>query len=269
MELFSSLETIKIGNISLADVLSTLFVLIICLIAKRIIKKAAANIIEKTHLDKGIKTFLTSAIDVLVWIILILIVADNLGIPVNSLVALVSVASLALSLSVQNLLTNIFSGMSILGTKPFTVGDFIDIDGTSGTVTSLGLFYTVINTTDNRVIYMPNSTVAGAKVINYSVNPMRRIELTVTASYDDEPEKVKAALLKAVELTEGTLSDPAPFTGVLSYGSSSIEYQLYAWADRAEFLKVKFNLTENIYSVFKSEGVTMTYDHLNIHVVDK
>lgn len=269
MDIFSSLEKISIGKISLASILSTLVVLIICLIVKRILSKAAANIIERTHLDKGIKSFLSSAVNVLIWVVVILIVADNLGIPITSLVAIVSVASLALSLSVQNLLTNIFSGMTILGTKPFTVGDFVDIGGTSGTVTKLGLFYTVINTPDNQIIYTPNSTVANTKVINYSVNPIRRIELTVTASYDDEPEKVKAALMEAAERTEGALNDPAPFAGVSSYGSSSIEYKLYVWSDKSTFLSTKFSLTENVHSAFKAEGVAMTYDHLNIHVIDK
>lgn len=269
MDIFASLESISIGKYSLAKILSTILTVIICLIVKRILSRMLTRIIKRTHLEKSIKSFLTSAVDVVLWVIIILVAADTLGIQVTSLVAIASVVSLALSLSVQNILTNIFSGMTILTTKPFSVGDFIDIGGTIGTVTSLGLFYTVINTADNKVIYMPNSKVAEAEVINYSVNPIRRIELNVTASYDDEPEKVKAALIKAAEMTEGALSDPAPFAGVSNYGSSSIEYSLLVWVSKDDFLPVKFRLTEAVHDAFSSEGVTMTYDHLNIHVIDK
>ncbi|MGM9521897.1 MAG: mechanosensitive ion channel family protein [Oscillospiraceae bacterium] len=268
MDIFASLESIKIGQFSLAKILSTILLLAVCLIVRRILGKAVRRIIERTHLEKSIKSFLKSAVDVVIWIIIILIVADTLGIQVNSLVAIASVVSLALSLSVQDILTNIFSGMTILSTKPFGVGDFIDLGGTTGTVTSLGLFYTVINTADNKVVYMPNSKVVGAEVINYSVNPIRRIELNVAASYDDEPEKVKAALIKAAEMTEGALSEPAPFAGVLNYGSSSIEYSLLVWAGKDDFLPVKFRLTEAVHDAFCAGGVTMTYDHINVHMVE-
>lgn len=269
MSFFDSLEQIHLGGISLATVISAFLLLIFCLLAKKIIRRVLTNIIEKSHMDKGLKSFFSGSVNLVTWVIVVLVVLDHLGIPVTSLVALVSVIGLALSLSVQSILENLFSGLTVLGTRPFNIGDFIDIGDISGTVKAIGLFYTVIGTADGKSVYLPNSSVTSANVVNYSTNPSRRIDLDVTASYDDPPEKVKTAILKAIENTPEILPEPAPFVGVSEYGSSSIKYSLYVWAPTANFRSVKFDLTEKLYYAFIEEGVTMTYDHLNVHITEK
>jgi len=269
MEFFDSLAGIRFGSISLSTILSALVVVAICYVVKGIVNKIFASIMEKSSLDGSLKSFLKTAVNVGIWAFIVVIVAGTLGIPTASLVAALSVAGLALSLSVQGILGNLFSGMIMMGTRPFHDGDLVDIGGTTGVVQSLGLFYTVIVTADKRTVHIPNSTVAGSSVLNYSTAPQRRIDLVITASYDDSAEKVKKALYEACADANGILADPAPAVVVSEYGASSIAYTVMAWADNADFLSAKGDLMEKVRTSFEKNGVTMTYDHLNVHIVEK
>lgn len=268
-ELFESLNSYQVGSFTLGSILSALLTLVLCVIAIKILSKIFSRAMGRSRLDNSVKGYIMSAIKILLWILAIIIVADALGIHTTSLVAVLSVVGVALSLSIQGTLENVFSGVTILSTKPFASGHYVDIGGTAGTVLSVGLFYTVITTNDNKSIYIPNSSVASSKVINYSIMPIRRVDLTVSASYDDATESVKSALLDAAAETEGILSDPVPTASIAGYGSSGIEYFLWTWAETDAYLHVKAALLENIRDSFAKHGVSMTYDHLNIHLVER
>ena len=266
MKLFDSLENIRIGDISLATLCSALILLLICVLVRKIVLRIFNRAISRTHMEKGLKSFLCSAAGIAMWIITILVVADSLGIPMTSLVALLSVVSLALSLSVQTILENLFSGMTILSTKPFTVGDYVEMGTTSGTVSSVGLFYTIMTTVDGKAIHIPNRTVTSSTLTNFSANTQRRIDITVSASYDDSTEKVTGAIGEALSNTPGLCQEPEPVVGISNYGDSAIQYSVWAWADTGNFVRAKFALMENIRDSFDRHGVTMTYNHLNVHL---
>ena len=267
-DFFAQLDQIGLGNITLGTVFSALLTFIILFIVRKLLLKLSQKIIDKaTHLDVSVKSFLQGAVGLVLWVIVLLITADRLGIPITSLVAVVTVIGAALSLSLQSILENLFAGMTILATRPLDVGEYVETAGIAGTVRKLGLFHTVLVTPDGREVYVPNRLVTNGVVVNYADEPRRRIELAVTASYDDEPDKVTSALLMAADTTEGALKDPAPMAFVTNYGNSSIEYMLYAWAPGGDFLSVKYALTRRVFYAFRERGVTMTYDHLNLHVI--
>ncbi|MCF0137167.1 MAG: mechanosensitive ion channel [Oscillospiraceae bacterium] len=269
MKFFETLSEIKIGSISLSSILSALIVFMVCCIVIRILKKALSRMLDRSHIDPSLKSFLGSVLAAALWVVAVIIIADSLGIPVTSLVAVLSVAGLALSLAIQGLLTNLFSGVTVLITRPFVVGDFVDIGGNTGTVRSIGLFYTVLCTVDNRLIHVPNGDVTSAKLVNYSTEPLRRVDIAITASYDCSTESVRSSLLEAAANTEKALAEPAPFAAITSYGASSIEYTFRVWCKTADYWDVYFALNANIRSSFDAHGVQMTYDHLNIHIVEK
>lgn len=269
MKIFDALAGIRIGAISLSTILSALVVVAVCFVVKNIVSGLFSKVMAKSKLDGSLQSFFKNAINVGLWALIILIAAETLGIPTASLVAALSVAGLALSLAVQGILGNLFSGIIMLGTRPFHDGDLVDIGSASGVVKSLGLFYTVIVTGDNRTINIPNSTVASAQITNYSANPRRRIDLTVTASYDAGTENVKAALMDACANTAGVLTDPAPAAFIADFGASSVVYTLQAWVESSDFLSVKAALTGSIRDSFAKHGVEMTFDHLNVHVIEK
>ena len=270
MDFFSSLDTMTFFGVTLSSLLSALLLLVVCFILRKLILRLLARILNRIpHTAESIGTFITGSVNILMWAVTVLIVADRLGIPVTSLVALISVVGVALSLALQNILTNIFSGITLLATKPIQAGEYVEINGSVGTVRRVGLFYSVLTTYDGKTLYVPNSIITSGVVTNYSDNPDRRIDIDVSASYGDEPKKVIDALLMAARTTDGILLEKPIAAYVTEYGSSSIRYSVYAYSKNSEFLKTKYAFTERIFYAFRERGVTMTYDHLNVHMSDK
>ena len=267
MDFFNSLADIKLGDISLSSILSAVLIYVVCYVVIRLLCRAFEKLLDRSkHIDASLKTFFSGAIKAVLWVIAIIIIAGSLGIPVTSLVAVLSVAGVALSLALQGLLSNLFSGITILATRPFNVGDYVQVGGESGTVKSIGLFYTVLDTLDNRVIYAPNGEITSSKIVNYSAEPLRRVIIPVTASYDSATEDVRRAVLAAAAKDERILTEPAPMAAISGFGSSSVEYTVRVWCKSDDYWDVLFALNENIRESFAEYGVEMSYDHLNVHI---
>ncbi len=256
----------NIGTLTLESLLGAALTLLLCVIASRVLRKLVARVLDKPQIDPQARKYTLAAVRVLAWVVTILIVADQLGIPVTSLVALFSVLSLAVSLAVQSILSNIAGGLVIMITKPFQVGDYIDTTSGIGTVSQIGLNTTWLETDDGQRLVVPNSILSADKIINYTTLGSRRIKLQVSASYDADPEAVRRACLAAVERTPKILSDPAPDVVLVNYGASSIEYTVRVWCKPSDYTSVYYPLMENFYAAFKEAGVEMTYDHLNVHI---
>lgn len=267
MEFFNSLADIKLGDISLSSILSAVLIYVVCYVVIRLLCRAFEKLLDRSkHIDASLKTFFSGAIKAALWVIAIIIIAGSLGIPVTSLVAVLSVAGVALSLALQGLLSNLFSGITILATRPFNVGDYVQVGGEGGTVKSIGLFYTVLDTPDNRVIYAPNGDITSSKIVNYSAESLRRVIIPVTASYDSATEDVRRAVLAAAAKDERILTEPAPMAAISGFGSSSVEYTVRVWCKSDDYWDVLFALNENIRESFAEYGVEMSYDHLNVHI---
>ena len=269
MNFFSSMEGIKLGSLSVSSILSAIVVFIICLIVIKIISALIKKALERSKMEKGLKSFITSAVKIALWAIAIVIVAGNLGIDTASLVAVLSVAGLALSLAVQGIAANLFSGVTILATKPFVSGNFVSVGGVEGVVESIGLFHTTIKTIDNKLIFVPNSEVTSSKVINFTHEPMRRVDITFGADYGCPVEDVKAAVTELMREHPLVLEEPAPFVSVLSYKGSNIEYVLRAWCKTEDYWTVFFAMNEGLLTALKKHGCGMSYEHVNVHMVEK
>ena len=264
------LSKISIGSLALDKLLSGVFALVVCLLCiwllMKLTDKALAN---SKRLDGALRGFIRSVIRAAMWIITGIIVADSLGIPTTSLVALVSIAGLALSLSIQNIMSNLFSGVTLLMAKPFTAGDFVDIGGKAGTIKIVGMFYTVMDTGDNSVISIPNGDVTSSSVINYSKEPMRRVDMRFEASYDAPTAEVKAAIMDAIAADERISAEPVPFIALSAYKSSSIEYLVRIWCQNSDYWSVHYGMNERVRECFAAHGVEMSYEHMNVHILGK
>ena len=266
--IFDTLSTLKIGDISVSSILSAILTLVICFIFIKIVTGIVNKSLGKTRkLDATLRGFVTSAIKAVLWVIALIIVTNALGINTNSLVALLSIAGLALSLSVQNILSNLFSGLTLLVTKPFAAGDFVEVAGKTGLVKTVGLFYTQLDTLDNIAVSIPNSDVTASAVNNYSREELRRVDRTFTTSYECTTDEVKAAIADAIAKDERILQDPAPFVRLIDYKGSTVEYVVRVWCKGPDYWDVYFNLNENIVKSFERNGVAFSYDHLNVHMV--
>lgn len=239
--------------------------LVIGILAIRVVLKITTTALEKSNLEKAAYSLITSLLRVALYLLLGLIVASSLGIDVTGVVALASVLTLALSLSLQNMLTNVIGGFTLLYTHPFHSGDFVQIADQSGTVQEIGMTYTKLTTGDNKLISIPNSSVVSAQIINFSAADTRRVEITVSASYDAPISKVLDALVQAGAV-DNALLEPAPKAVVTGYGDSAINYSLRLWVKNADYWDVYFEVTRRVKDIFDQQGIPMTYPHLNVHL---
>lgn len=262
------LSALHLGNISLGTLLGALLTLVICLVAVRLLTALLRRVLAQTHMDARVQKYLVRTVQLVLWVVTVLITADQLGIPVTSLVALLSVLSLAVSLAVQNVLANVAGGLVLLVTKPFAVGDYVDTPCGAGTVKELTLTYTYLDTPDGLRIAAPNSSLSAGKITNYTTLGTRRIQHSVSASYDAPVQTVRQALLDAVARTPGLLESPGPEVYVNAYGESGIEYIVRSWARTADYWTAYYALLENIKAAFDEKSVEMPYNHLNVHIVD-
>ena len=260
------LESLGLSGASV--LVSAILVFIVCVIAIRIIMHAADKLLSRSKkLDGILQGFIKTTLRIVLWVLAIIIVAGALGIPTASLVAVLSIAGLALSLSVQNVLANLFSGITLLITKPFATGDYVVVAGNDGVVKTIGLFYTVLDTLDNKVVSIPNSDVTGSSITNFSRNPLRRVDFVFTASYEDSTEDVKAAILEAAQADPKIKTDPAPFIVIGAYKESRVEYITRVWCDNADYWDVFFGMNERVRETFAAHDVHMTFDHINVHMI--
>lgn len=260
----------KISAIALF-IAKPLIILIVCKFIIGALLKITGRVMGKTKLDEGIQGFAKSAIKIALWVLTLIFVADSLGVNTASLVALLSVASLALSLSVQGLFTNAFSGISILMTKPFVVGDFVEVAGVSGTVRAINLMRTTLTTGDNKTELIPNGDIAAQNIINYSTAPVRRVDMKFCASYDATTEQVKAAIMEVIDADERIIRDEGkePFVRLSAYNSNDIEYTVRVWTNNGDYWGVYFDTMEAVRESFAKNGVEFSYPHTVVHIADE
>ena len=260
---------ISLADFTLNKLLSAVIVLVICLVVVKILMTIVTRFLGKSSLERSLHTFVRTTIKVVLLFLTVVIVATTLGINVTSLIALLSVFGLAVSLAVQNSMSNVAGGIQVLGSKPFVVGDFVEAGGVSGTVADVGIFYTKIRTGDNKMIQVPNSQIANEKIVNYTVEEERRVDFKFTASYDAPVETVKKVLEDVLNSHPMVQVTPAPFVRVSNYGDSAIEYSVRGWCATDDYWTVYFDVMEQVKVAFDKAGIEMTYPHINVHMMDK
>ena len=253
-------------DMTLDSILPAAMILIIGTLIIRIILRLAKRSLDKTRLERAAANLIYSLLKVVLFVLLGLMAADRLGVDVSGVVALASVASLALSLALQDALSNVIGGFTLLSTHPFRSGDYVEIAGQGGTVQTIDLTYTRLTTADNKTISIPNAAVVASNIVNYSTSGIRRVDINVSASYDAPIAAVKAALLEAAKLDAVLDTPAAPFAAVLSYGDSAINYTLRVWTSADAYWDTFFTINENIKREFDNAGVEMTYPHMNVHI---
>ena len=260
---------IGIAGFTVEKLFTAVIAAVICLLLIKILLKLVDRTLRRVRLDDTLKKLIRGGLKGLLLFLGVIVVLGCLDIPVTSLVAVLSVVGLALSLAVQNFLSNVAGGLQLLVSQPFKVGDYVEAGGCSGTVVELGVFYTKLNSVDNKLVQLPNSSIVAQNIINYSSEERRRVELKVTASYDAPTEQVKAVLARLVEEHPLTMSEPEPLIHVNSYGDSAIEYIVRIWCKNEDYWTIYFDLMDRIKPAFDQAGIEMTYPHLNVHMMER
>lgn len=262
-------RTVGIPDLTLGGLLRVAMMVLLGILAIRLLMKMVDRVLERSKSVAAIKPYIHTAVNIFLWVLLALMLAGTLDVDVTSIIAMLSVAGLAVSMALQNTLSNLAGGLVLLVTKPFVVGDYVEADGISGTIAAVDMSYTTFVTPDNKEIFVPNSQLSATKITNYNRLGRRRMDVTLTASYDAPTAQVRSAIEEALAAIPGILDDPAPMVYLSEYQSSSIEYLTRLWTAADDYWTVYYALLEGVRESFARHGVEMTYDHLNVHIVEK
>lgn len=254
-------------GLTLTKALYGLLLFLVCMAVMKVILSLIDRTMTRLKVEPTVHKFTHSCLKVLMWVITGLIVAAYLDFPINSLVTVLGVIGVALSLSLQGSLSNLAGGITVMVSRPFAVGDYVEAGGVSGTVSEIGLVYTKLKTIDNKIIFIPNGEISGEKIVNYNKQEQRRVDLTFTVSYDADPERVKEIMRQVIGAHPKALFTPEPFVRTTSLGESSVGYTLRVWCATQDYWELYYDLLEQVRAAFDREGVELTYNHLNVHIM--
>ncbi len=268
MEKISQIISRSIGSYSIASILSALLTFLICLVVVRLVMKLFSRLLSRaSRLNERLQKVILTSVKTLLYLLTIIVTAEALGINTASLTAVMSVLTLGVTLAAEDILGNVAGGLVILFSHPFSLGDEIEVGGTTGTVREISLTHTKVETPDGQIVLQPNREMSSSKIVNFTLLGRRRIVYKVTASYDAPTEDVKSACMEAVSAFPAVLTDPAPTVYLSSYGASAIEYTIRCWTATADYWTTYFRMYELLRDTFARHGVEMTYNHLNVHMM--
>ncbi len=243
--------------------------IIIFFIGKKLIGfllKLLDKFLAKTSIDVGVAKFLSSAARTCMYAILIFMIVGQLGVNTASIVTVMGAAGLAISMSLQGSLANVAGGILILLMKPFRVGDYVMTSFGDGTVQAIGLVYTTITTVDNRVLTIPNGTLANSAVTDASMMPERRLDISVGISYDSDIRKAKEIMEEVYRSCPAVIADKGINVHVSSLGDSAVVIEAFGWVPGSEFLSSKWYVTEEIKLRFDEGGIKIPYPQMDVHL---
>ncbi|WP_315118939.1 mechanosensitive ion channel domain-containing protein [uncultured Clostridium sp.] len=225
--------------------------------------------LKKSKIDISLHSFIKSIVNISLRIILFLTIASMLGVPITTFLAVLSAAGLAVGLALKDSLTNFAGGILLLIFRPFSVGDYIETQGYSGTVNDIQLLYTYMNTADNKKIIIPNGELANGKIINYSSEEHRRVDLKFGISYHDDILKAKSILKEVINSNPLIFKDPEPFVAVGEYGDRSINLIIKVWCNNSDYWNIYHYLQEEVKLAFDREGITIPFPQMDVHMYNK
>ncbi len=247
-----------------------IFFAIAIFIIGRWVVKIIANLVKKAltkaKMDVILVNFVTSIINTLLLLFIIIAALNQLGVNTTSLIALLGAAGLAIGLALQGSLQNFASGVMLIVFRPFKDGDFVEVAGTSGVVEKISIFTTVMRTGDNREIIIPNGKIYSDTITNYSARATRRIDMVFGIGYGDDIRKTKEVLNAMIESDDRILKDPAPLVAVGELADNSVNFLVRPWVNSADYWSVKLDLTEKVKLAFDENGISIPYPQMDVHL---
>ncbi|MBI9072247.1 MAG: mechanosensitive ion channel [Melioribacteraceae bacterium] len=233
----------------------------------KIVKSVLEKMMKKKEVDGAVISFTSDLVYTLLIVFVILAALSQLGVETTSFVAIIGAAGLAVGLALQGSLSNFAAGVLIIIFKPFTVGDFIDAGGVTGTVEKIQIFTTILKSPDNKLIICPNTNIMGGNIVNFSAKDTRRVDFVFGIGYGDDIKKAKEVLTKMIEEDSRILKDPAPTIGVVELADSSINIAVRPWVNKADYWNVFFDFNENVKYKFDEANISIPYPQSDVHII--
>ena len=225
----------------------------------KIIKWFASRALRFKSVDESVRGFLMSLIDIALKVLLVVMLLGAVGVPTASLGFIVGAVSLAIGFALKGTLANFAGGVLILILKPYKIGDFIEAQGFSGTVRHIEMFWTILTTSDNKRIIIPNGSLSTGSLINYSSESRRRLDVVFGIGYGDDIDHACSVLQKIVDADQRTLQDPPPLIKVVELGASSVDINVRVWVESGDFWGYRVDLLESVKKAFDAEGISFPF----------
>lgn len=232
----------------------------------RWLKRGLERVLERARVERTVASFLANIAYVAMLVLILMTALSAIGVPTTSMFAILGAAGLAVGLALKDSLSNIASGVMLVILRPFRDGDYVLAGGMEGTVEEIRIFQTRLRTVDNRLIFLPNSTITAMPIINFTAKPQRRIDIVVGVGYDDDLKQARSVLLKIAAGNTRVLPQPEPAVQVLQLADSSVNLQLSAWVSTPHFAAVKSDLTEAVRTELIDNGLHIPYPQRDLHV---
>ncbi len=253
-------------------VMNIIIALVVYYVGRCIIRRLihiVEKVCDKKNVEISLKKFLVNLSRVALYIVLISIIIGLIGLDMTSVIAIFASAGLAVGMALSGTLQNFAGGVMILAFRPFRVGDMIEAQGQSGVVKEISLFSTIINTLDNKTIIIPNGGLSTGIVNNYSKEPIRRVDLSVSISYGNDYQLARSVIMELIESDSRIRKDPAPFVALSTLNQSSVDIAVLIWVNAADYAAVKFSMNERIYETLPKRGLEFPYPHLDVNITNK
>ena len=283
MELLTitSFKDINLSTISWADVINflshqaldfvqKLFIcIIIYIVGKKLIQflnKALEKLMNSRKLDASVISFLTSLINILLTVVLLITIINILGINNSSFLALFASFGIAMGMALSGTMQNFAGGVMILLFRPYKIGDYILAQGQEGTVKSIQIFSTVIITSDNRTVFVPNGGLSNNIIVNYHNQHTRRVEWSIGVEYGTDYDKAKSVIQSIISSDKRILNEPIPFIALKALNDSAVELLIRVWVKRSDYWDVYYDMNEQIYKVFATNGINIPFPQMTVHL---
>ncbi len=248
------------------QLLLAIVVLLIGLKIIGMIVRAVSRRMIKAEMDPSLQPFMASMLRVTLQILLIISVASMIGVEMTSFIAVIGAVAFAVGLALQGSLANFAGGVLILLLKPFKVGDYVQAAGHAGTVKEIQVFYTLLDTPDNTRVVVPNALLSNSSAINYSKNPIRRLDLTFGVGYEADIDQVRSVLLELANRHELVFEDPPPQVLLGEHGDSAIVFYLRMWCNAGDYWPLYFEFLETAKKAFDHAGINIPYPQRDVHL---
>ncbi|MEA2110714.1 MAG: mechanosensitive ion channel [Campylobacterota bacterium] len=246
-------------------ILAAIAIFIIGKMVVKSISRVITRLMEKAEVDATLTSFVSSTVNMLLMIVVILAALSELGVQTTSFIAILGAAGLAIGLALQGTLSNIGAAVLIIIFRPFKIGDFIEAGGATGTVDEINMFSTTISPLDNRLVIVPNAAIIGGNITNYSTKENRRVDLTFGIGYDDDLRLAKSVLMEIITQDPRILKDPEPFVAVSELADSSVNFITRSWVKSDDYWDVYFDLMEQVKLTFDERGISIPYPQMDVH----
>jgi len=216
--------------------------------------------------ETTLSIFLSKLLSTILKVLLLVSVASMVGIETTSFIAIFGAAGLAVGLALQGSLSNFAGGVLILLFKPYKIGDFIEAQGHSCTVKEIQIFNTILHTGDRKTIIMPNGPMSNGNITNYSLSPIRRVDMVFGIGYDDDLKKAKSILEQLIAEDERILKDPESQVLLSALADSSVNFTIRVFVNSADYWGVYFSMNEKVKLTFDEQGISIPYPQRDVHM---